>query len=71
MTEVERQLNRKVKIIRSDRGGECYGRTTKISQLHGPFAKYLESMAFMLNILCQVRLSRMMLLRDETEFSWK
>ena len=41
MTEVERQLNRKVKIIRS-RGGEFYGRTTKISQLHGPFAKYLE-----------------------------
>ena len=31
-----------MKIIRSDRGGEFYGRTTKISQLHGPFAKYLE-----------------------------
>ena len=42
MTEVERQLNRNVKIIRSDRGGECYGRTTKISQLLGLFAKFLE-----------------------------
>ena len=27
MTDVERQLNRKVKIIRSDKGGEFYGRT--------------------------------------------
>ena len=42
MTEDERQLSRKVKIIRSDRGGEFYGRTTKINLLHGPFAKYLE-----------------------------
>lgn len=26
ITEVERQLDRKVKIVRSDRGGEFYGR---------------------------------------------
>jgi len=26
INEVERQLNRKVKIIKSDRGGEYYGR---------------------------------------------
>ena len=26
ITEVERQLNKKIKIVRSDRGGEYYGR---------------------------------------------
>ena len=43
ITEVERQLNRKVKVIRSDRGGEYYGKTTEVGQVLGPFAKFLES----------------------------
>ena len=43
ITEVERQLNRKVKVIRSDRGGEYYGKTTEVGQVPGPFAKFLES----------------------------
>ena len=43
ITEVERQLNRKVKVIRSDRGGEYYGKITEVGQVPGPFTKFLES----------------------------
>ena len=42
ITEVERKLGRKVKIIRSDRGGEFYGRYDEKGQHLGPFAKFLE-----------------------------
>ncbi|KAG7578785.1 Zinc finger CCHC-type [Arabidopsis thaliana x Arabidopsis arenosa] len=41
--EVERQLDRKVKVVRSDRGGEFYGKFTESGQCPGPFAKLLES----------------------------
>jgi hypothetical protein len=40
--EVERQLERKVKIIRSNRGGEYYGKYCESRQCLGPFAKLLE-----------------------------
>ena len=40
--EVERQLDRKVKIIRSDRCGEYYERYDENGQHPGPFAKFLE-----------------------------
>ena len=42
ITEVERQLERKVKIIKSDRGGEYYGKYCESGQCPGPFAKLLE-----------------------------
>jgi hypothetical protein len=42
ITEVERQLDRKVKIVRLDRGGEYYGRYDGLGQCPGPFAKFLE-----------------------------
>ncbi|RVW93925.1 Retrovirus-related Pol polyprotein from transposon TNT 1-94 [Vitis vinifera] len=41
-TEVERQLDKKIKIVRSDRGGEYYGRYDESGQNPGPFAKFLE-----------------------------
>ena len=41
-TEVERQLKRKMKIIRSDRGSEYYGKYDESGQCPGPFAKLLE-----------------------------
>uniref|UniRef100_A0A2P2MWM4 Retrovirus-related Pol polyprotein from transposon TNT 1-94 n=1 Tax=Rhizophora mucronata TaxID=61149 RepID=A0A2P2MWM4_RHIMU len=41
--EVERQLDRKVKVIKSDRGGEYYGKFNESGQCPGPFAKFLES----------------------------
>ena len=39
--EVENQYVRKIKIVRSDRGGENYGRHTTYGQIFGPFAKFL------------------------------
>ncbi|TQE08812.1 hypothetical protein C1H46_005583 [Malus baccata] len=41
-TEVEMQLNRQIKIVRSDRGGEYFGRYTEAGQQKGPFAIYLQ-----------------------------
>ena len=40
--EVKRQLDRKVKIVRSDRGDEYYGKHGESGQNPGPFAKFLE-----------------------------
>ena len=42
VNEVERQLEKNVKIIRSDRGGEYYGKYNETGQCPGPFAKFLE-----------------------------
>ena len=42
ITEVERQLGRKVKIIRSVRGGEYYGIYDENGQHPGPFSKFHE-----------------------------
>ena len=41
-TEVERQLGKVIKVVRSDRGGEYYGKHGDAGQLKGPFTKYLE-----------------------------
>ena len=42
LNEVERQLDRKVKVVRSDRGGEYYERYDETWQHPGPFAKLLQ-----------------------------
>jgi len=42
INKVKRQLGRKVKIVRSDRGGEYYGRYDESGQHPGPFANFLE-----------------------------
>ena len=41
VNEVERQLDKKVKIVRSDKDGEYYGKYDKLGQNPGPFAKFL------------------------------
>ncbi|KAI5352602.1 hypothetical protein L3X38_005493 [Prunus dulcis] len=41
-TEVERQLEKKIKIVRSDRGDEYYGRFDEGGRLAGPFARIVE-----------------------------
>ncbi|GJZ97390.1 RNA-directed DNA polymerase, eukaryota, reverse transcriptase zinc-binding domain protein [Tanacetum coccineum] len=43
VNEVERQLDKKVNIVRSDRGGEYYRKNDESGQCLGPFAKFLES----------------------------
>jgi hypothetical protein len=40
--EVKNHHNKKIKIVRSDRGGEYYGRHTPYGQILGPFAKFLQ-----------------------------
>jgi transposase InsO family protein len=40
--EVENQHNIKIKIVRSDHGGEYYGRHTPYGQVPGPFARFLQ-----------------------------
>ncbi|XP_020590476.1 uncharacterized protein LOC110031568 [Phalaenopsis equestris] len=40
--EVENQCGKQIKIVRSDRGGEYYGRYTESGQAPGPFAKFLQ-----------------------------
>jgi hypothetical protein len=40
--EVENQHNQKVEVVRSDHGGECYGRHTPYGQAPGPFARFLQ-----------------------------
>ena len=40
--EVEKQCNKQIKIVRSDRGGEYYGRYTEDGQAPGPFANFLQ-----------------------------
>jgi transposase InsO family protein len=40
--EVENQHNIKIKIVRSDRGGEYYGRHTSYGQVPGPFVRFLQ-----------------------------
>jgi len=42
LNEVERQLDRKVKVVRSGKGGEYYGSYDEIGQQPGPFAKLLQ-----------------------------
>lgn len=41
--EVERQLDPKVKVVRSGRGSELYGKFNESGQCPGPFEKLLES----------------------------
>ena len=40
-TEVEKQLGKVIKIVRSDRGDEYYGKHGDAGQQKGPFARYL------------------------------
>jgi hypothetical protein len=40
--EVENQHNIKIKVMRSDRGREYYGRHTPYGQVSGPFARFLQ-----------------------------
>ena len=47
--EVENQLNKRIKSVKSDRGGEYYGRYDSLGEQRlGPFAKYLEERGIVL-----------------------
>ena len=40
--EIELKQEKKIKIVRSDQGGEFYGRYGEAEQIPGPFAKFLQ-----------------------------
>ena len=40
--EVKNQHDKRIKIVRSDRGREYYGRHTPYGQVPGPFARFLQ-----------------------------
>ena len=40
--DVENQHDKRIKIVRFDRGGEYYGRHTQYGQIPGPFAQFLQ-----------------------------
>jgi hypothetical protein len=40
-SEIKNQHGIKIKIVRSDREGEYYGRHTPYDQVPGPFARFL------------------------------
>ena len=40
--KVEKQCGKQIKIVRSDRGGEYYGRYMEAGQAPGPFMKFLQ-----------------------------
>ncbi|KAL6332470.1 hypothetical protein AAG906_008499 [Vitis piasezkii] len=42
LDSVEKQLGKVIKIVRSDRGGEYYGKHGDVGQQKGPFARYLQ-----------------------------
>jgi hypothetical protein len=42
MVEIENQHNIKIKIVRSDCGGEYYGRDTPYGQVPTPFVRFLQ-----------------------------
>ena len=60
INEMERQLDRNVKIVRSDRDDEYYGRYSESGQHPDPFAKFLESVVFVFNTQCQVHYNKML-----------
>ena len=64
-TEVKLKLERDIKCVRSDRGGEYYGRYVEADQIPGLFAKFLQGWGLVLNTLYLVNLNRMELLKGE------
>ena len=43
INKVERQLDKKLKVVRFDKSGEYYGKFNEKGQCLGPFAKFLET----------------------------
>ena len=40
--KVDKQCDKQIKVVRTNRGGEYYGRYTEDGQALGPFAKFLQ-----------------------------
>jgi hypothetical protein len=64
--EVENQHNIKIKLVRSDHGGEYYGRHTPYGQVPGPFVRFLQENGIVAQYSMPTILSRMEWLKDAT-----
>ena len=51
--EVEMQLDKMVKIIRSDRGSEYYEKYNEMGECAGPFENSLRNATYVRNMLCK------------------
>ena len=67
-TEVENQLNRKIKDIRSDCGDEYCGRHDGSGRYPGLFANFLKECGIFLNAPCQGHIVKVVFLRDEIAY---
>ena len=65
--EFENQLDRKIKVVRLDRGGEYYGRHTDVGQAPTPFFEFCRDNGLSTNTPCLVLLSRTALPRGGIE----
>ena len=70
-TEVEKQLRKVIKIVRSDRGGEYYGKHGDAGQQKGPFARYLQDNGIVAQYTMPVVLNRMVWQKGATALLWK
>jgi len=52
INEVKRQLEKKVKVVTSDKGGAYYGRYDENGQHRGLFAKFLEKCGIYAQYTC-------------------
>ena len=64
--EVEIELNKKIKCVRSDRGGEQYDRYDNSGERPGPLADFLEECGIVPQYTMPSSPSMMVWLKDET-----
>lgn len=64
ITEDERQLDKKVKVLRFGRGGEYYDKYNESSKCLGPFAKFLEKCGIYTQYTMLGTSQKMVLLND-------
>ena len=63
--EVENQLNRRIKTVRSDHCGEYYDRHDGSSRCPESFVNFLKSVALSFSTLCRGHLIKMVSLKEE------
>jgi len=64
--EVEKQLGKQIKIVRSDRGGKYLVGTLKKDNYRVHLRVFYRNMALLLNTQCQAHYHKMVWLKDET-----
>ena len=63
--EVEKQTGKQIEIVRSDKGGEYYGRYIEKDNYWVYFRDFYRNIALLLNTQCQAHHHKMVWLKDE------